>query len=375
MPLFPARPRPTTPPASAAARPESRSFRFLWPFLLAVLLLVGAILSLPACEREPDKTPGTTKVEPGDIFRQRAPQPQARSASRRLLVIGDSLSISLGEQLERALAGVPGLDFTRDGTRSTGLTRPDLLNWPEHLRELVDKAAPDIVVIMIGANDVMPVQTPDGGHVYFEDPAWPKAYAAKARELVAICRQANPRVAIYWVGVPTMGEASLASGVQKVNAALRAMCPAAGCRYIDTQAPFSDPSDQFARHAKDAATGDIVSLRTSDAVHLTENGARLLAGTVLKTLVAQEHLPPAAGINELLARAQDLQAVADSDPPEPKPAPQPMPRGPVHTVRQGDTLALIAKRHRTTEEKLQALNPGVDSRRLSIGQKVRLPRR
>ena len=110
-------------------------------------------------------------------------------------------------------------------------------------------------------------------------------------------------------------------------------------------------------------------------MHLTENGARLLAGTVLKALVAQEHLPPAAGIDELLARARDLQAVADPDPPAPKPAPQPVPRGPVHTVRQGDTLACIAKRHRTTEEKLQALNPGVDARRLSIGQKVRLPRR
>jgi len=124
MPLFPARPRPTTPPASAAARPENRPFRSLWPSLVAVFFLAGAVLVLPACEREPDKTPGTAKVEPGDIFRQRAPEPPACATVRRLLVIGDSLSISLGEQLEHALGGVPGLDFTRDGTRSTGLTRP-----------------------------------------------------------------------------------------------------------------------------------------------------------------------------------------------------------------------------------------------------------
>lgn len=329
---------------------------------------------LPACEREPDKTPAA-KVEPQDIFRQRAPLSRSGAAPRKLLVIGDSLSISLGEQLERALAGVPGLDYAWDGTRSTGLTRPELLNWPEHLRELVDGAPPDIVVIMIGANDTMPVETPDGGHVYFEDPAWADAYAAKARELVDICRAANARVAIYWVGVPIMGEAPLATGVQKVNAALRAMCPAAGCRFLDTRAVFSDANDHFARHARDAATGDTVAIRTADGVHLTESGARLLAGTVLEPLVAREHLPAAAGVDELLARSRDLKAVADPDPPAPKPAPTPKRGGPIHTIRRGETLAAIARRHRTTEQTLKSLNPGVNPRRLSIGQKVRLPHR
>ena len=278
--------------------------------------------------------------------------------------------------MERALADAPGLDFTRDGTRSTGLTRPDLLNWPRRIEELTARLKPDLVVIMLGANDTMPVDTPEGGRVLFGDPAWGRAYTAKAQELLAICRHANPRVAVYWVGAPSMGDPTLAAGVRQINVALRAMCAASGCRFIDTQAVFSDEEDRFSRHARDAATGDIVAVRTADAVHVTEQGARLLAGVVLEALTTHENLPPSGGIGELLARAQDLKVVPESEQPPLRPAAEkPEMSGRCHTVRPGDTMASIAKRYGISEKDLAACNPAVDSHRLSIGQKLRLPRR
>jgi lysophospholipase L1-like esterase len=299
-------------------------------------------------------------------------------------VVGDSLSISLGEQLEHALAGAPGLDFSRDGQRSTGLSRPELLDWPTRLRELVAKAPPDIVVIMIGANDVMPLTAADGSRVYFDQPVWDDTYAAKARELVAICRQANPDVAVSWVGAPPMGDAALNAGVKRVNAVLSRMCAEAGCRFIDAEAAFSDPEGRYTRHARDAATAEATAeataIRTADGVHLTEAGARLLAGVTAASLAGKEHLPPAAGLDELRAQARDLRPVAD-------PAPQPQreasgktkvqakarPSGKVYNVRDGDTFRLIAKRLGVSEDDLVALNPDADPRRLSIGQPLRLP--
>jgi len=360
-----------SPAGSVALRP--------WPLRiarlgrLALFIVLGGCL-LAACDRKAEKTPAPATVEPRDIFRHRAPP--LLPAVRRLLVVGDSLSISLGEQLERALAGTPGLDYAWDGTKSTGLTRPELLNWPQHLRQLTDRQAPDIVVIMLGANDVMPVDNPGGGRIQFEDPAWAMAYAVKAQELTAICREANPRVAIYWVGVPSMGDPALASGVRKVNAALRAMCRTADCRFIDTHAAFSDTADHFSRHARDTATGDIVSIRTADGVHLTENGARLLAGLVLAPIAATEKLPVTAGMDELLARSRDLAVVPDPEPSsQPSAVPHRIDSGRVHTIKSGETLASIAKQLHLPEQDILAVNPGVNPRRLAIGQKLRLPRK
>ncbi|BAH76149.1 DUF459 domain-containing protein [Solidesulfovibrio magneticus] len=304
--------------------------------------------------------------------------PSSQTRAKRLLVVGDSLSISLGEQLEHALAGAPGLDFSRDGQRSTGLSRPELLDWPARLRELVAKSPPDIVVIMIGANDVMPLTAADGNRVYFDQPAWAETYTAKARELLAICRQANPDVAINWVGAPSMGDAALAVGVKRVNAVLAKLCAEAGCRFIDAEAAFSDADGRYTRHARDAATGETTAIRTADGVHLTEAGARLLAGVTAASLTGKEQLPPAAGLDELRAQARDLRPVADPAPQAQREASgktktKARPSGKVYSVRDGDTFRLIAKRLGVSEEDLVALNPDADPRRLSIGQSLRLP--
>jgi hypothetical protein len=341
------------------------------------LAILACLLGAACSQDDPPKTtPATAVVAQTTPASPAAGLPAA--AVKRILVVGDSLSVSLGEQFDHALAGAPGVDFTRDGTRSTGLTRPELLDWPARLRELVAKAAPDVVVIMIGANDVMPIAAADGSRIYFENPAWVDAYAAKALELVAICRQANPAVAITWVGVPSMGEASLAAGVKQVNAALAAMCAAAGCRFIDTEAAFSDPEGRFTRHARDTATNDIVPIRTADGVHLTDAGSRLLAGLVLESLAGKELLPATtgAGADELRAQARDLRAVAD----EPRqPAREAGGKAKVrsskktYAVRQGDTFLTIAKRMGLEPDDIAAVNPGVDSRRLNIGQTLRLP--
>ena len=350
--------------------------------VLAALACLACLLGTACGQDEAPKSADAPKTatQASPLAKAASPPQSSQTRAKRLLVIGDSLSISLGEQLEHALAGAPGLDFSRDGQRSTGLSRPELLDWPTRLRELVAKAPPDIVVIMIGANDVMPLTAADGSRVYFDQPAWDDAYAAKARELVAICRQANPDVAVSWVGAPPMGDAALNAGVKRVNAVLSRMCAEAGCRFIDAEAAFSDPEGRYTRHARDAATAEATAIRTADGVHLTEAGARLLAGLVAASLAGKEQLPPAAGLDELRAQARDLRPVADPAPQAQREASgktkvqaKARPSGKIYSVRDGDTFRLIAKRMGVSEDDLVALNPDADPRRLSIGQPLRLP--
>lgn len=382
MPLFPARPD----RRASASRRGPAVCHGVGDHLLVAFFVCVLCLTAVACNGEStDSSQPGSLFSPADLFSRHAPKVQPAKLPQpagplRILCVGDSLSISLGEQLERALGGAVGVDFSHDGTRSTGLTRPELLNWPVHLRERLAQNPPDVVIIMIGANDVMPVEGPDGSRILFENPSWPEAYAAKAAQLVAICRAANPAVRVYWVGVPTMGEEALAKGVAKVNAALAAMCAAApGCRFIDTQQAFSDPAGRYSRHGRDAATGEAVTLRTADGVHMTEAGARILAGVVLAGVAKKEKLPPIAGVSELRAYARDVHPVADQTvaaaPAAEKPQPKAHPSGKTYGVRKGDTLRSIAQRLGVPERDLTDVNPGVDSTRLSIGQTLRIPLR
>lgn len=75
---------------------------------------------------------------------------------------------------------------------------------------------------------------------------------------------------------------------------------------------------------------------------------------------------------------QDLsKKIASLQPPSPKPQPPKRPAysGPVYeyTVQAGDTLSLIAKAFGSTVQKIKDLN-GMKSDRLSIGQKINVPK-
>lgn len=53
--------------------------------------------------------------------------------------------------------------------------------------------------------------------------------------------------------------------------------------------------------------------------------------------------------------------------------PTPAPAGSEYVVKSGDSFYTIAKAHGTTVKAIETANPGVDSRRLKIGQKLVLP--
>lgn len=45
----------------------------------------------------------------------------------------------------------------------------------------------------------------------------------------------------------------------------------------------------------------------------------------------------------------------------------------LYTIQTGDTLSKIAQRHKTSTQTLLTLNPGVDPKRLKVGQSIKVP--
>ncbi|MHC1741791.1 MAG: DUF459 domain-containing protein [Syntrophobacteraceae bacterium] len=202
-----------------------------------------------------------------------------------LLVVGDSLSISLGEQLEQYFAKYSDrIEFQRMGKVSSGLARPDFFDWEQNLQELVSVWHPNIVLIMIGTNDNKPLKR-DQRTFSFGSEAWRREYRSRLQRLYEICRSQNPSVRMFWVGAPIMRDSTLAHELRLINRTIESWCRALpACEYVSTWSTLADKDGKFIEFFEDGETGKSVSIRTKDGVHLAPHGSHLLAKTALNAI-------------------------------------------------------------------------------------------
>ena len=105
----------------------------------------------------------------------------------RVLIVGDSLGLDLGGPLQNDLSNTGVVTATLDGHESTGLTRPDYFNWPAELQSDLTKVRPQVVVIMIGAND--PQDFPGPPDVPYGSAQWNLMYAARVAAFMQLAHE------------------------------------------------------------------------------------------------------------------------------------------------------------------------------------------
>lgn len=207
------------------------------------------------------------------------------STRESVLVIGDSLSIPLGQRLEEHFGKMEDVAFKRVGKVSSGLARPDFFDWEFNLNDHAKGMRPSKVVIMIGVNDNKPLRSADGSVAQFGGRDWEDEYARRMQRLFNICRSYNSKVKIYWVGAPIMGEPKLSQDVRKINTVIASLCQKANnCFYVDTWDALADGRGQFTAFIVDN-TGERVRIRTDDGVHLSPQGSRILATRFLNAML------------------------------------------------------------------------------------------
>ncbi len=341
---------------SPASSPDTSPASLLLAALLAALCLV-----LAGC----GETQEPTGIEPSGLFERLRAKPEKTV----VLVVGDSLSVSLADKLETVL-DKNRCTLERLCREGGGLTRPELLDFPSELKALLGRTTPDVVVFMIGANDAMPVTNGEAVRVPFDSPEWKTAYAGRAGSLIQMALAANPRAPVFWVGAPPMADRNLSSALRTVNAALREACQGhPPCRFLDTWEIFSDAEDAYTPTALDL-TGAQTPLRTPDGVHLTDAGARRLCARVVSETSGILPVPASKVRDELFSALTDLTPVplATASPPPAAPG-----TGGKYEVKRGETLAGIARAHGLSVEVLSRANRGVDPKRLRPGQTLVIP--
>ena len=190
-------------------------------------------------------------------------------------VLGDSLGILAAQGLVDAFGDKPEISIADQARDLSGLARDDYYDWSKAARDMVAaKTQIDLVVIMIGINDLQPLK--DGGETL--DPlsdGWRAIYAQRVENLVTPFRDAH--IPVLWVGLPPMLDDRFNSQVIALNAIDREHAEMAGAKYVDVWDAFADQSGQYAAFGPDV-DGQNSKLRSGpNGIYFTKAGSRKLA--------------------------------------------------------------------------------------------------
>jgi hypothetical protein len=196
----------------------------------------------------------------------------------RLFIAGDSMGQVFGSSLVN-LSEATGLIKARNDYRvSSGLSRPDFFDWPQHLIDEIVDFRPDAAAVLFGANDGQDVLH-DGKVLKVGTSAWREVYAQRVDRVMDILTGGGRRV--YWVGDPIMRDPGYRRRIAMMDgiyAAEAAEHP--GVTFISTWRLFSGPHGSYAEYLRDAS-GAPVLMRAPDGIHLTRAGGDRMAALVL----------------------------------------------------------------------------------------------
>lgn len=204
-------------------------------------------------------------------------------APRKLLVVGDSLAIGLSLSLRRSVAEIEGLELIEEGKVSSGLANPKYYDWSRALRVFLDKYKPDLVVVMMGANDAKYINVNEKPRSPGNpNKTWPEVFSMRVEDFLTAMQEKNTRN--YWIGLPVMGDAPYAKQVEIMNDIVKT--EAAKFRnstYLDTWTLLADDQGNYSTFLPNEK-GVKIKVRANDKVHFTVAGGDILAQAFLAAL-------------------------------------------------------------------------------------------
>ncbi len=208
--------------------------------------------------------------------------PTAAGRPRTLALVGDSMmAVGLSDVLLRGTAGNQNVRVLKAFRSGTGLARPDVFDWMAEYPAMIGDTQPDAIVVAIGANDAQGFV--DNGKVLaFGSDAWMKVYQQRAAAFLNTLTQNGARV--VWVALPPMKSVAYNEKIAAINRITYTVVS----QY--PQATWWNPAfylgdDKGAyRDFETAPDGKTARIRQADGIHMSDEGAALLAPALLNWL-------------------------------------------------------------------------------------------
>ncbi len=229
---------------------------------------------------EPQLPSAPTKPPPREKFTPKRPL--------RIWIAGDSLVVVPGQSILRAVGERRAIEPIGDvdGRIASGLERPDVFNWFEHVDEVMREEKPRAVVLLFGGNDDHSFMTglPEGREVgAFGTASWTAEY----RRRVAVIMDTVTRSGAYlvWIGLPITDDPDQTARFDTINAVVQSQAAKRSGRvsYLDTYFFFAGDDGGYAQFVENDS-GRLVQMRADDGVHFERAAGDLIARDVLKSL-------------------------------------------------------------------------------------------
>ena len=216
--------------------------------------------------------------------------PVEAGKTRTVALAGDSMmAVGLSSTLLREAPQYKDLALMKAFKSGTGLARPEAFNWQPEYRAIPKKPHPDIVRVGIGANDGRGFV--EDGVVYpFGTAGWKEIYQRRVQAYLDLLEADGTTV--VWLGLPPMKsdlyDAHIAL-VNRIDYAVVSASPQA--IWFSTAGLVGDANGRFQDIGE--VHGQPARLRQGDGIHLSDDGAVLIAAKLLPWLAAQETPAPA----------------------------------------------------------------------------------
>src|ERR1043166_8076804 len=231
--------------------------RDTWPAIaVALAVLFGAVPA--AFTQAPPKTPKT-----------------------RIAFIGDSTADGLWggvtQLASRTACLKTTVDLGRYAKNSTGLTRPDRLDWAKETARIGDTFKPALFMMSLGLNDRQSIV--EGRQITPENsPGYPDKYKERVTAVLNYVKAAH--ASMLWVGLAAMRTPAADKDARAKNTYISEAIAEFGVPDIKYVPPWKlDPNAEeykFSSYGLDQ-NGKIVQIRSSDGEHFTSAGDLLVA--------------------------------------------------------------------------------------------------
>jgi len=210
--------------------------------------------------------------------------PLAGKQPRTVALVGDSMmAVGLSDVLLRDAANNPNLHVIRAFKSGTGLARPEVFDWMTEYPAMIGSQHPDAIIVAIGANDGQGF-VEDGKTLAFGSDAWIKTYQQRTAAFLDLLTQNGAHV--VWVGLPPMRSGNYNTRTATINrVAYTVVSQYPQAIWWNPQPLIGDDAGQY-REFGAAADGREIRLRQSDGIHLSDDGASLLAPALMNWLNA-----------------------------------------------------------------------------------------
>lgn len=196
-------------------------------------------------------------------------------------VFGDSLAAGLWAGSRRVAAGIDRLKISGRFKEGSGLARPKFHDWTQAIPKIIESNQIDIAIIFMGSNDGQLVKQ-DDATLEFATPEWETFYAGRVDQLLDILKKEN--IAVYWMGLPPMGQPRHDEAVKVISRIQRERVHAARQRYVEVRKHFADENDQYNENGFDV-DGQFRRLRSREGFKFLKSGNTKVAKLAIDAIM------------------------------------------------------------------------------------------